>query len=94
MPAEELGLDLRLTDERCREPGGGGLGALGALLQGGTAGACGSRKARIVLTPAAAAAARRAHGHEQPAVILCVNPKCGRAIGDMSKLTHLLGLLR
>lgn len=88
-----IGLDLRLTDERCAGAGGGFTSFL-AMLNGGKTGACGSRLARIVLTPDAKSECIR-RGIAQPGdVTLCVSPLCGRGIADMNNLKGILALLQ
>lgn len=90
---DDVGLDLRLVDERCRDTAGG-WAAFGALLQGGTNGACGSRKARVTLTAEAAAGLKRAGQAPPGPIVLCVNPRCGAALESMRSLQGILALLR
>jgi len=89
-----IGLDLRLTDERCAGTSSGALNSFLAALQGGSAGACGSKLARITLTADARNECIR-RGLAIPGdQTICVHSACGRAIGDMRKMQSLLELLR
>lgn len=93
MPPPVIGLDLRLVDQRCAEAGVGG-GAFLAALMGGATGSCGARKARITLTPDAKNECVR-RGIVPPGdIVICVNPKCGRAVSDMKNLQSVLELLK
>lgn len=95
-PTAEVGLDLRLTDLRCveRVAGVSLMGLFQAATGGNVQGACGSRKARIKLTPDAARAAV-ARGLVAPqAFVICVNPKCATAVRDLTSMNQLLALLQ
>lgn len=94
MAVTGIGLDLRLTDERCAGASAGALNSFLAALQGGSAGACGSKMARITLTSDARNECLRRGIPLPPEHTICVNSKCGRALGDMNKMQSLLELLR
>lgn len=94
MAVTGIGLDLRLTDERCAGGSSGALNSFLAALQGGSAGSCGSRLARISLTTDAKNECIR-RGITLPGEqTICVNSCCARAIGDLRKMQSLLELLR
>ncbi len=93
MITTDVGLDLRLVDTRCAQQAGAGA-SLFAALRGGVRGACGSRMARVTLTPAAAAAAKAAGITAPMDVVICVQPKCGKALEDLKHLQAFLGMLR
>lgn len=94
MAVTGIGLDLRLTDERCAGTSSGALNSFLAALQGGSPGACGSKLARISLTADAKNECIR-RGIALPGEqTICVNSSCGRAIGDLRKMQSLLELLR
>lgn len=93
--APDIGLDLRLTNERCTTTAAApSMAGFLAMMQGGTSGACNCRLARVSLTVGGIREAA-ARGIAAPAaVVLCVNAKCGRGLADMKKLEGLLELLR
>lgn len=93
MLTTDTGLDLRLTDLRCSQPGGM-LQGLAAVARGGVRGACGKPLARVTLTPTAAAAAVAAGVKDGTDIVLCVNPSCGKALSDLPYLQKFLAILK
>ena len=93
MAVTGIGLDLRLTDERCATAGSG-AGSWLAVLQGGSSGACGSRLARITLTQDAKNECIKRGVPLPGEITICVSPKCGSAINGFSKMQSVLELLR
>lgn len=89
-----IGLDLRLTDERCVETGGRSITSFFIQASGGVAGACPSRKARITLTAAAIAELTRRRIVAPTSFTLCVSPKCAKAAEGLKQMTAMLDLLR